>query len=147
MRRALTMLEAAGARVEATSGVYRTAPQERTDQPDFTNAVARIGFDGTPPELLVVLKRIESDLGRTAGRRYGPRAIDLDIVAWSDGAWHEPGLDVPHPRATARRFVLVPLCDLDPGLDLAGATAREHAERCAADPDQAVERLHAVTLR
>jgi 2-amino-4-hydroxy-6-hydroxymethyldihydropteridine diphosphokinase len=100
--------------VEAVSRVYETAPREVEDQPSFLNAACRIATDLDPPSLLSVLKEIERDLGRVAGPRFGPRAIDLDILMWEGGRWRDERLEVPHPRLTGRRFALVPLLDLDP---------------------------------
>ncbi len=107
--------------VEAVSRIYETAPREVEDQPAFLNAACRIRTDLEPPALLALIKGIERDLGRIAGPRFGPRAIDLDILLWEGGQWREPGLDVPHPRLADRRFALVPVLDLDPDMRLNGA--------------------------
>ncbi len=109
-------LGASGVTVEALSPVYETAPREVEDQPAFLNAACRIETDLDPPALLALIKGIERDLGRVAGPRYGPRAIDIDILLWEGGEWSHPALEVPHPRLTERRFALVPVLDLD--LDL-----------------------------
>ena len=109
--------------VERVSGVYETAPREVEDQPLFLNAACRVRSDLDPPDLLAVLKQIESELGRVAGPRFGPRVIDLDILLWEGGAWGDDVLEVPHPRLTERRFAMVPLLDLDPGLALPGGAA------------------------
>lgn len=104
--------------VEAVSQIYETAPREVEDQPAFLNAACRIQTDLSPPALLALIKGIERDLGRVAGPRYGPRAIDLDILLWEGGEWHDTALEVPHPRLSERRFALVPVLDLDPDLVL-----------------------------
>jgi 2-amino-4-hydroxy-6-hydroxymethyldihydropteridine diphosphokinase len=91
---------------------------EVRDQPRFLNAAARVRSDLAPPGLLEIAKRCEAELGRRPGPRYGPRAIDCDLLLWEGGAWRGPGLEVPHPRLAERRFALLPLLDLDPGLAL-----------------------------
>ena len=80
----------------------------------FANAVALVASDEPPPAMLARLKGIERALGRRAGRRWGARAIDLDLVGWSGGAWDGPGLTVPHPAFRERRFVLEPLAAIAP---------------------------------
>ncbi len=113
-------LAARGVIVEAISRIYETAPREVEDQPVFLNAACRVRTDLDPPALLALIKGIERDLGRIAAPRYGPRAIDLDILLWDGGEWSDPALEVPHPRLTERRFALVPVLDLDPDLVLRG---------------------------
>lgn len=81
----------------------------------FANAAALIESGETPPELLARLKRIERAFGRRRGRRWDARAIDLDIILWSGGAWSGPGLTVPHAQFRRRGFVLEPLLALVPG--------------------------------
>ena len=80
----------------------------------YANAVAIVETDDSPPELLARLKAIERAFGRRRGQRWGARVIDLDIVAWSGGAWRSPGLIVPHPRWRERDFVLAPLASIAP---------------------------------
>ena len=99
---------------------------------DFANAVALIASHLAPPELLTHLKAIEREFGRRGGRRWGARVLDLDIIAWSGGHWHGPGLTIPHPRLAQRDFVLGPLAMIAPGWRLAGPlTARHLAHRLA----------------
>ncbi len=106
-------------RLEAVSPAYETAPRELADQPAFLNAAARIAADLDPPALLREVKAIERALGRAPGGvRFGPRAIDCDLLLWEGGEWHDARLDIPHPRLHERRFALLPLLDLDPGLTL-----------------------------
>ena len=145
---ALAWLEASGQRVEAVSPVYETAPREVADQPSFLNAAARVASDREPPSLLAEVKRMEAELGRDpAGARYGPRAIDCDLLLWEGGAWSGPGLEIPHPRLAERRFALLPLLDLDPGLTL--PDGRRLADLAASlDPaDQPAERLAEPLVR
>ncbi len=139
---ALVWLGRAGARVEAVSPAYETAPRDLEDQPSFVNAAARVATDLSPPELLGAIKQIEAGLGRDPdGVRFGPRAIDCDILLWDGGAWRDASLEVPHPRLAERRFALLPLLDLDPDLTL--PDGRRLADLAAAiDPaDQPVDRL------
>jgi len=98
--------------------VYETEPVgEVIDQPDFLNACVRVATELGPEELLDVAKAVERELGRPpAGPRHGPRPIDVDVLLL-DGIVHESErLRLPHPEVLSRRFVLVPLLELDPGL-------------------------------
>jgi len=115
---ALGCLQRAGVVVEATSPVYETAPRDLESQPSFLNAACRVTAALDPPGLLAVAKACEAALGRTPGPRFGPRRIDCDILLWEGGAWRDGELEVPHPRLAERRFALVPLLALDPGLAL-----------------------------
>jgi dihydroneopterin aldolase/2-amino-4-hydroxy-6-hydroxymethyldihydropteridine diphosphokinase len=125
-----------GARVEAISPVYDTAPQQIVDQPAFLNAAVRVRTQLTPRELLAVAKAAERRLGRTGGGvRFGPRPADCDIVFWDGGSWRDDELEIPHPRLTERRFVLVPLLDVGPGLVHPDGRALATCE-AALDPDE-----------
>ena len=104
----------------AASRVYETPPWGYLDQPAFLNQVIRAQTELAPEDLLAWLKRLESDLGRQPGLRYGPRLIDLDILLYDDLQLETPTLSIPHPRLGERAFVLVPLADLAPDLRPAG---------------------------
>ena len=80
----------------------------------FANAVVLVESKRSPPAMLARLKAIERRFGRRAGRRWGARVIDLDIILWSGGIWASPELIVPHPAFRARRFVLGPLACVAP---------------------------------
>ena len=99
-------------RVQAVSPVYETAPMYDADQGAYLNmAVAgRTGLEPRP--LLDALKALERRIGRVRSRRYGPRAIDLDIIFYGDRIIRQPGLEIPHPRVQERAFVLVPAADI-----------------------------------
>ena len=80
----------------------------------FANAVAIVESKLEPDELLAELKALERAWGRRAGRRWGPRVLDLDIILWSEGPWDGPGPIVPHTEYRNRAFVLKPLAELAP---------------------------------
>lgn len=113
VRDAIAALGELGA-VERMSSLYRTKAWGKTDQPDFINAVALIETGLNPRSLLIALKAIEVDLGRVPSERWGPRAIDLDILTFDDLRVEEEGLTIPHPSMNERAFVLVPLAEIDP---------------------------------
>jgi 2-amino-4-hydroxy-6-hydroxymethyldihydropteridine diphosphokinase len=139
---ALAWLAAAGHRVEAVSPVYETAPREIADQPPFLNAAARVESDLDPPGLLADVKRMERELGRDPdGVRFGPRAIDCDLLLWDGGAWSGPDLEIPHPRLAERRFALLPLLDLDPGLSLPDGRSLAALEAALDPAEQPARRL------
>ncbi len=106
--------------VLAISPVYETAPVGGPAQPDYLNAVliARTGLD--PLGLLAATQRIEADFGRVRAERFGPRSLDIDIIAYADEVGGDPVLTLPHPRAHERAFVLAPWHDIDPGASLPG---------------------------
>ena len=106
--------------LDARSRLYRTPPWGVPDQPDFINAVARLETSLPPRELLDELLAIETRAGRERGVRYGPRILDLDLLLYGDRAIREPGLAIPHPRLHERAFVLLPLADIAPELDVPG---------------------------
>jgi 2-amino-4-hydroxy-6-hydroxymethyldihydropteridine diphosphokinase len=115
LRSAVERLSAAVA-VERMSSVYETEPAYLLDQPRFLN-MALCGSTALDPHaLLALLKRIEHDMGRAAGPRYGPRAIDLDILLYNNLALATDDLVIPHPRMAERPFVLVPLAEIAPDL-------------------------------
>lgn len=129
-------------RVEAVSALYETAPRELEDQPAFLNAAARVRSDATPPEMLREAKRLERDLGRDPGGvRFGPRAIDCDLLVWDGGEWSDETLRIPHPRLHERRFALLPLLDLDPALTLPDGRRVADLEAALDPASQPAERL------
>jgi 2-amino-4-hydroxy-6-hydroxymethyldihydropteridine diphosphokinase len=101
-------------RVLGRSSLYRTKPLLLTEQPWFINGVVLCETDLDPEALLDVIHRIESDFGRNRGIRWGPRKLDLDLLAFGDQEINLPSLKVPHPRLHERRFVLEPLLELVP---------------------------------
>jgi len=115
---AVAALPAHGARVLACSAVYETEPVgDVLDQRDFLNACIRIETELGPEELLDACKAVERALGRApGGPRRGPRPIDVDVLLLGDLVHVSARLRLPHAEVTTRRFVLVPLLELDPGL-------------------------------
>lgn len=101
----------------AESGFYETEPMDYADQDWFVNAVVKVKTDLDPLSLLHELLTVETDLGRRRnGVRFGPRIIDLDLILYNRQVIESSELVVPHPRMHKRRFVLEPICDIDPEL-------------------------------
>ena len=140
LRAARAALSAHGIEVTASSSVYETAPQgEVLDQPDFLNAVLRIDTELGPEELLSACKEIELELGRVpGGRRHGPRPVDVDVLLLGSLEHRSERLTLPHRDLAARRFVLEPLLEIDPALELPDGTRL--APRLADVADQRVVR-------
>jgi 2-amino-4-hydroxy-6-hydroxymethyldihydropteridine diphosphokinase len=111
-----------GSTVRARSRLYRCAAWGVRDQPDFVNAVAQIETTLSPRALLDALLEIERAFGRDRSRaeRWGPRVLDLDLLLYAAQRIDEPGLRVPHPHLHERAFVLVPLAEIAPDLDVPG---------------------------
>jgi 2-amino-4-hydroxy-6-hydroxymethyldihydropteridine diphosphokinase len=118
--------------VVASSSVYETEPVgEVLDQPDFLNACLRVETELDPEELLDACKAVERELGRRpATIRHGPRPVDVDVLLLGDLEHASERLRLPHPEVAARRFVLVPLLELDP--DLATPAGERLADALAA---------------
>lgn len=100
--------------VIAASRIIETAPVGPSIR-RYANAVVLIESDLAPEELLDALQAMERAAGRRAGRRWGARVLDLDIILWSGGSFAAPGLTVPHSRFRERNFVLGPLAEIAPG--------------------------------
>jgi 2-amino-4-hydroxy-6-hydroxymethyldihydropteridine diphosphokinase len=121
-------------RVTAVSSLYRTPPWGVADQPPFVNAALALETELDPDSLLTALKTLERALGRVASVRWGPRAIDVDILDYEGVRRNEPVLTIPHARLYERAFALVPLAEIEPAYV---------AARDALPPDDlaAVERI------
>jgi 2-amino-4-hydroxy-6-hydroxymethyldihydropteridine diphosphokinase len=102
------------------SSLYDTAPQLIEDQPRFLNAAVCGITTLEPHQLLRAVKDIEQSLGRVPGPRYGPRAIDIDLLLYDDLVLSSDTLVIPHPHLPERAFVLVPLAEIAPELPIAG---------------------------
>ncbi len=101
--------------VDAVSSLYETSPIGGPPQRSFVNMVVRVRTTLDARGLLDAVKAIERQLGREPTEmRWGPRVADLDILTFDDEKLNEPDLEIPHPRLTRRRFVLIPLLEIDP---------------------------------
>ncbi len=139
---AVAALPGHGVRVLASSSVYETDPVGLVlDQRDFFNACLAVETELDPEPLLDACKAVERELGRAAGGpRHGPRVIDVDLLALGDAQYRSERLTLPHIGVSSRRFVLVPLLELDPGMVL--PSGKSLAARLAALPDgQEVRRI------
>jgi len=126
IRRALSVLQGAGVTVLHLSALYRTSPYGVTDQPVFVNAAAVIRTALPPAALLTLLKKIEAKAGRIPSRRWGPRALDIDVLDYNGRILNWPNnyrqqhkygvalLILPHPEIQSRPFVVQPMLDIAP---------------------------------
>ena len=117
---AVAELPARGVDVVGSSSVYETEPVGLVlEQREFYNACLRVETDFGPDELLAACKEVERFLGRKpGGLRHGPRPIDVDVLLLDGLEYRSERLTLPHPEVESRRFVLVPLLELDPELTL-----------------------------
>jgi 2-amino-4-hydroxy-6-hydroxymethyldihydropteridine diphosphokinase len=120
-------------RLIARSSDYRTPPWGVTDQAPFVNLCIEVATELSPHDLLARALTIERELGRdrTKEQRWGPRPVDIDLLAYADLTLDDPDLTLPHPRLLERAFVLVPLAEIAPdrrikGVRVADALARLH---------------------
>ncbi len=125
LRKAIAELSERGVAVERCSSAWETEPVP-PGQPFFLNAVVAGETDIDPGALLLILKTIERELGRTEGRRWGPRTIDLDILFYDGLSLDSDALTIPHPRIAERAFVLAPLAEVVTGpLPVLGRSAAD----------------------
>lgn len=96
------------------SKIYETSPLINKNQPYFLNCVASIETFLSPHQLLRKLKSIEEEIGRKKSKKYAPRIIDLDILFYGKEVYNSQELKIPHPEIQNRKFVLKPMCDLEP---------------------------------
>lgn len=115
--------------IAGVSSLYRTPPWGLTDQPDFLNAVAAIDCRLGARQLLDLSLEVEASLKRVRDIRWGPRLIDIDILVFGDERIEEEGLNVPHPRMLERGFVMAPLAEIAPGLEIGGRTVADRASK------------------
>lgn len=115
-RRAVDELRSAtGIEVAAVSSLYETSPVGGPPQRSFVNLVVRLDTELDPRKLLETTQAIETKLGREPSDiHWGPRVVDLDILTFGDEKVSEPDLEIPHARLTQRRFMLIPLLEIDP---------------------------------
>jgi 2-amino-4-hydroxy-6-hydroxymethyldihydropteridine diphosphokinase len=114
-------------RLLARSADYRTPPWGVTDQSLFINACLRVATDLAPHALLRHAQAVEGSFGRDRAheQHWGPRTLDIDLLAYDDLLLDEPDLTLPHPRLFERGFVLVPLAEIAPDRVIAGRTVRD----------------------
>ncbi len=135
---ALTALGATdGVEILAVSSVYATPPWGVVEQPEFLNACALLRTSFAPHVLLARCKAIEGALGRTPTVRWGPRAIDIDLLFYDDVMMATPDLTLPHPGLFERLFVLAPLAEIMAGRSVAGRALDDVvAQRATADSER-----------
>lgn len=123
--------DGAAVRLLARSADYETPPWGVTDQPAFVNLCLKVATELSPRDLLKRALAVEASLGRdrASGRRWGPRPVDIDILAYGDVVLDEPDLHLPHPRMTDRAFVLVPLAEIAPDWVVGGVRVADRAAR------------------
>lgn len=142
LRAAVEAMEQAGLVVLARSSVWETKAWPPSDQPNYVNAVVEISPEGLEPERLYeTLRVIEARFGRERRERYGPRTLDLDILAMDgfEGAFGE--ITLPHARMTERIFVLAPLAEIAPDWWYPGKLATASAMLAALPDDAGARRL------
>jgi 2-amino-4-hydroxy-6-hydroxymethyldihydropteridine diphosphokinase len=135
LQRAIELLRGRGVAVLASSSTYDTDPVgEVLDQPDFLNACIEIETELAAEELLDACKDVERELGRDldGGVRHGPRPIDVDVLLLDDQEYTSERLTLPHQQVLARRFVLIPLLELN--MDLAVPSGERLADALARLP-------------
>lgn len=110
------LLNEKGVKLKGLGKMYETEPQGKPDQPWFVNTALALYVDFSPEETLKKTKEIENEMGRRPSGKWGPRKIDIDIIFFDDLILDSGELTIPHPLAGQRRFVLKPLCDIDPQL-------------------------------
>jgi 2-amino-4-hydroxy-6-hydroxymethyldihydropteridine diphosphokinase len=116
LQRATGLIEENSGTLVASSSIYETAAWGKTDQPDFLNQVLKITTALSPEELMREIFKIEKLMGREREEKYGPRLIDIDILFFNDEIIKSSLVSIPHPQLQNRRFVLVPMNEIAPGL-------------------------------
>jgi 2-amino-4-hydroxy-6-hydroxymethyldihydropteridine diphosphokinase len=112
--KAIESLEKNGLHISKRSSLYETEPWGVKEQPKFVNMAIEAETDLSPKDLLLLLKKIEKDMGRLPSMRWGPRIIDLDILLYDDLRINNTDLQIPHPLMHERDFVLKPLAEIAP---------------------------------
>ncbi len=140
LERAVAELSDRGIELHASSSVYETEPVGLVlDQPAFLNACLQVRTALGPEDLLDLCKQVEHSVGREAGGvRHGPRVIDVDLLLLGSLQYQSNRLTLPHAEVVSRRFVLVPLLELDPDLTLPGSGRRLQDALDALGPGQDV---------
>ena len=144
IRRAVRDIDALpGVRLRAASGLYRSAPLGGLDQPDYRNAAIHVETEEDPDTLFARLQEIERRHGREADHgHWESRTLDLDLLLWGDEIREDTALRLPHPGIAERPFVLAPLCELDPRLQVPGlGSVSDLLRRC---PQEGTSRIGSV---
>jgi 2-amino-4-hydroxy-6-hydroxymethyldihydropteridine diphosphokinase len=141
LRRAVAEIRRAGA-IVAVSPLYETAPIGGPAQDPYLNAVVLVDSWLAPSDLLSLLQEIETAHGRVRQVRWGPRTLDLDIVAMDEGPVDTPELQVPHPRAVERRFVIEPLCQVWPDVLVGDTVSAAAAQELVQDQEVVLVATH-----
>jgi 2-amino-4-hydroxy-6-hydroxymethyldihydropteridine diphosphokinase len=125
------MCDGQAVRLVARSSDYRTAPWGMTDQPPFVNLALVVDTTLTPRALLERALHVEAVFGRDRAReqRWGPRILDIDIIAFDGLELNEAGLTLPHPRVLERAFVLAPLAEIVPDRKIKGIAIKDALAR------------------
>ena len=110
-------------KIESISSIYETDPIGYTDQACFLNAVIKVSTSLRSEKLLQACLYIENELGRKREIRWGPRTLDLDILLYNQENIETESVFVPHPRMHERAFVIIPLMELDPDIELPNVNA------------------------
>ena len=141
-RQGITALNRSGeSRIIAQSRMYMTEPVGYKDQGWFINMVVKLETANDPFELLDIINKVQRAAGRKRDViRYGPRVLDLDIIFFGQRVIQTPRLEIPHPRMHKRRFVLQPICDIDPQFrhPILGCSVRDLLENLQDDQQEVV---------
>lgn len=131
------------------SSIYESEPWGRKDQEPFLNQVTEIKTNLEPETFFTVCQKIEKSLGREPSLRWGPRIIDIDLLLYHHRIIDDEGLQVPHPRLTQRRFVLVPLVEIAPHVTIPGfgVNALEILQACEDSGKVIIYRKRSENLR
>ncbi len=138
---AISLLEENDLKIRKCSSMHETEAWGVKDQPRFINMAVEAETDVSPEELLTLIKRIESDMGRLPEKKWGPRLIDIDILMYDNIVMNGGDLSIPHPLMHERKFVLVPLSEIAPQKvhPVLRRTIRELLGRIASAPEDCQE--------
>lgn len=129
--------------LSAWASIYETAPVGPAGQANYYNTVVRLETSRSPQELLAHCQEIEKQLKRVRTIHWGPRTIDLDILLYEDLVLNEPGLQIPHPRLLERDFVLIPLLEIAPELEVMGVRIEQALRQL---PPSSAQRLEQALI-